>query len=202
MFVQWFASEKKGQSVVPAAFWWMSLIGGVALFAYFAWRPDVVGVLGQCSGVVIYARNLRLISKHRRREERLTAGGTPGPPAATTELRAGGWGRETRIDAMLGETSVTNTVEGPLVRLERTGRALALTGFDRASIRDDPTSARADSQREFEIVRDGIAIRVSAELGLSCTTTDFALAVRMAATEDDTVVWTRDWDVTIPRDNI
>ena len=64
---------------------------------------------------------------------------TWGPPAAITELRAGRWGRETRTDAMLGETSVTNTVEGPLVRLERTGRALALTGFDRASIRDDPT---------------------------------------------------------------
>ena len=127
---------------------------------------------------------------------------TWGPPAATTELRAGRWGRETHIDAMVGETSVTNTVEGPLVRLERTGRALALTGFDRASIRDDPTSARADSRREFELVRDGATIRVSAELGLSCTTTDFALAVRMAAQEDDTVVWTRDWDLTIPRDNI
>jgi len=69
--VQWFASEKERRSVVPAVFWWMSLIGGVSLFAYFAWRQDVVGVLGQCSGVVIYARNLRLIAKHKRREERL-----------------------------------------------------------------------------------------------------------------------------------
>ena len=103
---------------------------------------------------------------------------------------------------MLGETSVTNTVEGPLVRLERTGRALALTGFDRASIRDDPTSARADSRRESRSSVTASSIRVSAELGLSCTTTDFALAVRMAAQEDDTVVWTRDWDLTIPRDNI
>ena len=42
-----------------------------------------------------------------------------------------------------------------------------------------------------------LEIRVSAELGLSCTTTDFALAVRMAAREDETVVWTRDWDLTI-----
>lgn len=67
MFVQWFASEKKGQSVVPAAFWWMSLFGGVMVFTYFVWRQDVVGVLGQCSGVVIYARNLKLIAKHKRR---------------------------------------------------------------------------------------------------------------------------------------
>ncbi len=70
MFVQWFASEKKGQSVVPAAFWWMSLFGGLAVFVYFVWRQDIVGVLGQCSGVVIYARNIRLIYKHRRRERR------------------------------------------------------------------------------------------------------------------------------------
>src|SRR5262245_37507912 len=82
--VQWFASEREKRSVVPAVFWWMSLIGGVSLFAYFAWRQGVVGVLGQCSGVVIYARNLRLIAKHKRREERLAreaeAGGeAPGP---------------------------------------------------------------------------------------------------------------------------
>ena len=81
--VQWFASEKERKSVVPAAFWWMSLIGGVSLFAYFAWRQDVVGVLGQCSGVVIYARNLRLISKHKRREERLSAEAI-GPSQAPT----------------------------------------------------------------------------------------------------------------------
>lgn len=65
--VQWFVSEKERKSVVPEAFWWMSLIGGVSLFAYFTWRRDMVGVLGQCSGVVIYARNIRLIYKHRRR---------------------------------------------------------------------------------------------------------------------------------------
>ena len=73
--VQWFISEKERKSVVPPVFWWMSLIGGVSLFAYFAWRQDVVGVLGQCSGVVIYARNIRLIHKHRRRAAALT------PPA-------------------------------------------------------------------------------------------------------------------------
>ena len=127
---------------------------------------------------------------------------TWGPPAATTELRAGRWGRTVHTDAMLGETSVTNTVEGPLVRLERTGRAVALTGFDRASIRDEPTSARAESRRDFELVRDGVTIRVSAELDLSCTATDFALAVRMNALEDDTMVWSRDWDFTIPRDSV
>lgn len=74
MFVQWVTSERQKRSVVPAAFWWLSLVGGVALFAYFVWRRDVIGVLGQSTGVVIYARNLRLIGKARRREARAASG--------------------------------------------------------------------------------------------------------------------------------
>ena len=68
MLLQWFISEKRKESVIPEAFWWLSLIGGLAMFAYFVWRQDIVAVLGQSSGVVIYARNLRLIYKQRRRE--------------------------------------------------------------------------------------------------------------------------------------
>jgi len=66
--VQWLVSEKERKSVVPAAYWWMSLCGGVVLFAYFGWRQDLVGILGQATGIVIYARNIRLLYKHRRRE--------------------------------------------------------------------------------------------------------------------------------------
>jgi len=66
--VQWFVSERNKASSVPVSFWWMSLIGSVMLFAYFVWRNDVVGVLGQTSGVVIYARNIQLIRKQARRE--------------------------------------------------------------------------------------------------------------------------------------
>lgn len=63
MLVQWLASEKAGTSVVPVSFWWMSLVGGMLLFSYFVWRQDFVGVLGQSTGVVIYARNILLLSK-------------------------------------------------------------------------------------------------------------------------------------------
>lgn len=71
MFVQWIVSERQRTSVVPDMFWWLSLVGGVCLFAYFAWRQDIVGVLGQTTGVVIYGRNLRLIHKRKRRAARL-----------------------------------------------------------------------------------------------------------------------------------
>ncbi|MFK7884207.1 MAG: lipid-A-disaccharide synthase N-terminal domain-containing protein [Phycisphaerales bacterium] len=66
MLIQWIVSERSRVSTVPPFFWWLSLLGGVTLFTYFVWRKDVVGVLGQSTGIVIYARNLRLISKQRR----------------------------------------------------------------------------------------------------------------------------------------
>lgn len=61
MIVQWLASEKNHRSVVPSAFWWMSLSGATMLLVYFIWRKDVVGVLGQSVGWFIYVRNLWLI---------------------------------------------------------------------------------------------------------------------------------------------
>lgn len=79
--VQWLVSERRRESVVPELFWWLSLTGGVMLFTYFVWRQDFVGVLGQSSGVVIYARNIRLIHKSRRRAREGSGGGPAGPVA-------------------------------------------------------------------------------------------------------------------------
>ncbi len=65
-FVQWLASEKAGRSVVPHAFWYFSLLGGMTLFAYAVWRQDPVFILGQSTGLFIYARNLQLINKQKQ----------------------------------------------------------------------------------------------------------------------------------------
>ena len=64
MLVQWWASERAGRSHVPEAFWWMSLGGSTLLLAYFIWRVDMVGVLGQLTGWGVYVRNLMLIHRH------------------------------------------------------------------------------------------------------------------------------------------
>ena len=61
MVVQWLASEKAKQSVVPVSFWWMSLAGSSMLMAYFIWRIEIIGFLGQSAPWAIYARNLWLI---------------------------------------------------------------------------------------------------------------------------------------------
>lgn len=61
MVLQWLVSEREKRSVVPVAFWWGSLFGGLMLFVYFLWRKDIVGIVGQSTGVFVYARNLILI---------------------------------------------------------------------------------------------------------------------------------------------
>jgi lipid-A-disaccharide synthase-like uncharacterized protein len=65
--VQWMASEKKRDAVVPVAFWWLSLLGGAALLAYAIARRDPVIVVGQAMGIFVYVRNLMLIDQARRR---------------------------------------------------------------------------------------------------------------------------------------
>ena len=59
--VQWIASERRKRSVVPLAFWYFSVGGGVTLLAYAIYRRDPVFVLGQGAGLFVYARNLWLI---------------------------------------------------------------------------------------------------------------------------------------------
>lgn len=76
MVLQWIVSEKKRESVISESFWWFSLFGGVTLFTYFVWRADPIGILGQASGIVIYARNIRLIYKQKRRNNRNMEGTT------------------------------------------------------------------------------------------------------------------------------
>ena len=66
--VQWLASERQGRSVVPLAFWYFSIAGGVILFCYAVYRRDPVFILGQSAGLVIYLRNLWLIYRERRNE--------------------------------------------------------------------------------------------------------------------------------------
>lgn len=61
MIVQWLSSERQRRSVVPVGFWWMSLIGATMLLAYFVWRKEPIGVLGQATGWFVYVRNLWLI---------------------------------------------------------------------------------------------------------------------------------------------
>ena len=60
-FIQWLASERKGESIVPVAFWFFSVFGGALLLIYAIHQRDIVFISGQAGGLVIYLRNLMLI---------------------------------------------------------------------------------------------------------------------------------------------
>ena len=66
--IQWICSEYRKESHIPVAFWYLSIVGGLILLLYAISRRDPVFILGQSMGVIIYARNLRLIYKKRKRD--------------------------------------------------------------------------------------------------------------------------------------
>lgn len=61
--VQWLASEKKGESVIPLAFWYLSIAGSWLLLSYACYRRDPVIITGQLFGVIVYTRNVVLIRR-------------------------------------------------------------------------------------------------------------------------------------------
>src|SRR5262249_15234690 len=65
--VQWIASERAGKMVMPIAFWFFSIGGGLLLLFYALYIRDPVFILGQAFGVFVYARNLFFELRDRRR---------------------------------------------------------------------------------------------------------------------------------------
>jgi lipid-A-disaccharide synthase-like uncharacterized protein len=64
--VQWIYSERAKKSVIPISFWYLSITGGAILFVYAVYRRDIVFVIGQGTGLLVYARNLMLIAMHKK----------------------------------------------------------------------------------------------------------------------------------------
>ncbi|MFC5067079.1 lipid-A-disaccharide synthase N-terminal domain-containing protein [Flaviflagellibacter deserti] len=67
--IQWLASEKRGESTTPVAFWFFSLGGGVLLMIYALHVGDPIFMAGQGFGLAVYLRNLHLIRKRAKLSE-------------------------------------------------------------------------------------------------------------------------------------
>ena len=65
--VQWISSERVGQSVVPMAFWFFSMGGGVMTLIYGIAKREPVIIVGQALATIIYVRNIMLILRNRGR---------------------------------------------------------------------------------------------------------------------------------------
>jgi lipid-A-disaccharide synthase-like uncharacterized protein len=63
--VQWIATERARKSVIPVAFWFFSMGGGLLLFVYALYIRDPVFILGQGLGLFVYLRNLYFVYGER-----------------------------------------------------------------------------------------------------------------------------------------
>lgn len=78
--VQWIASERMRRVVIPPAFWYLSLSGGILLLVYAIHKHDPVFAVGQLTGAFIYARNLMLHhGEPASAADREAQGGSAGP---------------------------------------------------------------------------------------------------------------------------
>jgi len=66
--VQWLASEKAGESIVPRSFWHWSIAGTVIMLIYFICLRNPIGILLYLPNTCVYLRNLALIKKKEARD--------------------------------------------------------------------------------------------------------------------------------------
>jgi len=64
--VQWWVSEKKKQSVIPVAFWYLSIAGSLMILVYSIRQQDIVFTTASVLNTMIYIRNLMLIHSNRK----------------------------------------------------------------------------------------------------------------------------------------
>ena len=88
--VQWYATERRKQVVVPAAFWWLSLAGATLLFAYaLFYRRDSVFIFAYAFTWIPYVRNLIIHRRHTRLHADCPGCGLTCPPQANFCMECG-----------------------------------------------------------------------------------------------------------------
>ena len=68
-FVQWFVSEREGRSVIPVAFWYISIGGSLLTLIYAFYIQEPVFIISQLGGLVVYARNLYFIRREQNAQK-------------------------------------------------------------------------------------------------------------------------------------
>lgn len=79
--VQWFATERRKQVVVPTAFWWLSLLGTMLLLSYAVFHTgDSVFIFAYAFAWIPYMRNLVIHYRHLNAHTQCPGCGQPCPP--------------------------------------------------------------------------------------------------------------------------
>lgn len=81
--VQWYVTEKRREVVVPALFWWLSIIGASLLFAYaLFYRKDSVFTFAYAFTWIPYVRNLIIHYRNKSFKPKCNSCGTINPAHA------------------------------------------------------------------------------------------------------------------------
>ena len=81
-FVQWWATERKKQVVIPSAFWWLSLIGSLLLLSYGLSKRDSVFIFAYAFTWIPYIRNLIIHRRHTMAHQDCPVCELKAPPSA------------------------------------------------------------------------------------------------------------------------
>ena len=88
--VQWYATEKSRQVVVPPLFWWLSLIGSVTLLAYWIHKGDSVGIFAYAFAWIPYLRSLMIHRQNKAARIACAGCGQKNPPQSNYCPNCGG----------------------------------------------------------------------------------------------------------------
>jgi len=126
--VQWWRSEKAGESVTPRLFWFLSVAGSVLGAAYTLLLGERVLLLGYLINLAIYLRNLSLREPSRHLGGPLLSLGALTAVAlvatmAFTQQRAAGTPIQWITVAALGQTLWNTRFVVQWLHAERTGRS-------------------------------------------------------------------------------
>ena len=88
--VQWYATKKKRQVVVPQAFWWLSLVGSLTLLCYSIHKKDSVFIFAYAFTWIPYIRSLMIHRRHKQAHADCVVCGQKNPPQANYCSNCGG----------------------------------------------------------------------------------------------------------------
>ncbi|RDI97542.1 hypothetical protein DVT68_17245 [Dyella solisilvae] len=60
---QWLYSEAHGRSLIPRAFWYLSVAAGVIILSYAIHRQEPVFIFGESFTLLVFLRNLQMLRK-------------------------------------------------------------------------------------------------------------------------------------------
>ena len=80
--MQWYATEKRKQVVVPQAFWWLSLVGALTLLCYSVHQRDSVFIFAYAFSWIPYMRNLVIHRRTKAAQINCSGCGKKNPPQA------------------------------------------------------------------------------------------------------------------------